>query len=339
MITVAVGPHLIEAITLACGADKPILLIGPTGVGKSECLAQAARQQEMKFIVRDLSLMEAPDLAGLPIVRKDEMSYAAPSFLPRSGRGLMVFEELNRAPRHTQVPCLQLLTARCLNDYRLPDDWHVAAAINPDEDGYDVEPMDRALIARFVTMRVVPDVKSWLAWADRNTIDPAVQQYVRNTPKIFDPSGSNPRAWAGVSDVLLAFESWPGGFSRNTLLVNIAGLVGDKLADAFLKTYRCRAMADVPPAEVVLGSYQKVGARIRKATRAGDSSFLDSLCYGLLLHLQDPDNEARAQADKRAMENLQRLLKNLPAEFRRKLREAHPWLTETTKRTRKGKGT
>lgn len=334
MITVKVGSELIGAIELACKANRPVLLSGPTGIGKSECLEQAAEFNRMKFIVRDLSLMEAPDLAGLPVIENGQMSYAAPGFLPRSGNGLMVFEELNRAPRHTQVPCLQLLTARCLNDYRLPDGWHLAVAINPDEEGYYVEPMDKALLARFVVMHVVADKKSWLAWADHNKVHHAVQEYVRNTQKIFDSSESNPRAWAAVSDVLYAAEASAKKFSGNTLLVNVAGLVGDKLAGAFLHTYRNHTVANVPSAEQVLGSYRKVGVRIRKAVKAGDSSFLESLCHVLLLYLQEPDNETGARSDENAMKNLQLLLKDLPAEFRTKLRKSQPWLKTTKKRPR-----
>lgn len=336
MITVRIGPELIDAIALACKANKSILLSGLTGVGKSECLEQAARSNGMEFIVRDLSLMEAPDLAGLPIIQKKRMSYAAPSFLPREGSGLMVFEELNRAPRHTRVPCLQLLTARCLNDYKMPDGWRLAAAINPDVDGYDVEPMDEALLARFVVMHVVADKKSWLAWAKSNGIHQAVQQYVRNTQKIFDSPQSNPRAWAAVSDVLRAAELGPEKFSRNILLVNVAGLVGDELAGAFLQTYRNRGVADVPSAEQILESYHGVGGRIRKATKAGDSSFLDSLCHIVRLYLQDPDNEARARSDENAMENLQLLLKDIPAEFRTRLKKSHSWLM-TKKRSGTGR--
>jgi MoxR-like ATPase len=337
MITVPVGPELINAIALACQANKPILLSGPTGVGKSECLAQAAKSSGMEFIVRDLSLMEAPDLAGLPIIKKNQMSYAAPSFLPRSGKGLMVFEELNRAPRHTRVPCLQLLTARRLNDYELPDGWRLAAAINPDEDGYNVESMDKALMARFITMHVVADKKSWLAWADRNGIHHAVRQYVRSTRKIFDSPGSNPRAWAAVSSVLSAVEASTKKFSRNTLLVNVAGLVGNELAGAFLRTYRNQTVADVPSVEQVLGSYRDVVDRIRKAAKAGNSSFLDSLCHAVLLYLQDPTNEAMARSDKNTVKNLQLLLTDLPAEFRTRLKKSHSWLATTKKKPNKRK--
>jgi hypothetical protein len=56
-----------------------------------------------------------------------------------------VFEELNRASELTRTPCLQLCTARRLNDYVLPQGWVPMAAINPRRDGYYVDELDAPL--------------------------------------------------------------------------------------------------------------------------------------------------------------------------------------------------
>src|SRR5207249_5537844 len=99
MLTIAAGMPLIELVALAYQANLPVLLHGRHGVGKSELLAQAAARLGIGLVVRDLSLMEPPDLVGMPKVGKDgKTHYAVPSFLPTAGRGLLVFEELNRCP-------------------------------------------------------------------------------------------------------------------------------------------------------------------------------------------------------------------------------------------------
>src|SRR5437588_11131283 len=99
------------------------MLRGGTGVGKSATLEAFAENKGLKFISRDLSLMEPPDLVGLPKLDGKVTRYLPPSFLPASGEGVLVLEEINRAPSYMRAPCLQLLTARSLNDYRLPDRW------------------------------------------------------------------------------------------------------------------------------------------------------------------------------------------------------------------------
>ena len=151
MLTIAAGTPLVELITLAYHANHPILLHGRHGVGKSEVFAHAAAQLEIDLIVRDLALMEPPDLIGIPVVVADGTThYAPPAFLPQTGQGLLVFEELNRCPRYMQAPCLQLLTARQLNDYCLPEGWLPCAAINDAADGYLTEELEAALLSRFL---------------------------------------------------------------------------------------------------------------------------------------------------------------------------------------------
>src|SRR6266446_3130249 len=103
-----------------------------------------------------------------------------------------------------RAPCLQLLTARCLNDYKLPDGWWVAAAINPAEDGYEAAELDPALTSRFVQINVVADPPEWLLWARQTEIHPKVISYVEADPTVFDTPVSNPRSWAYVSDLLKA---------------------------------------------------------------------------------------------------------------------------------------
>ena len=46
-----------------------------------------------------LSLLEPPDLVGLPIIEEGRTRYALPRFLPRVGQGILMLEELNRAER------------------------------------------------------------------------------------------------------------------------------------------------------------------------------------------------------------------------------------------------
>jgi MoxR-like ATPase len=97
------------------------------GVGKSELIETAAEEIGIKAIVRDLSLMEPPDLVGLPRAAGKTTVFLPPKFLPTRGKGFLVFEELNRCEPYMRAPCLQLLTARKLNDYDLPEGWLAGA--------------------------------------------------------------------------------------------------------------------------------------------------------------------------------------------------------------------
>ena len=204
-----IGPKLIELIILAYNAMRPLLLEGATVIGKSQIFEAAAAALKVEYRCRDLSLMEPPDLAGLPYFKGERLHYAPPTFLPVGGKGLLVFEELNRAPRHVRVPLLQLLTTGKLNDYKLPDGWLVCAAINPDSGEYQVDPLDPAHVARFINVAAVPDVQQWVVWGEKAGLDPALLSFVGSTPSIFEAPRSNPRAWKFVNDVIVAADQTP----------------------------------------------------------------------------------------------------------------------------------
>ena len=163
MMPIKAGKPLVELTRLCYEADQPLLLVGRHGVGKSVLLAQAAAELGIDYLCRDLSLMEPPDLVGLPRLDGPVTRYSPPSFLPAGGKGLLVFEELNRCPPYMRAPCLQLLTGRVLNDYTLPAGWVPMAAINPADQGFEVDDLDPALRSRFVQAFVEPDREEWLA--------------------------------------------------------------------------------------------------------------------------------------------------------------------------------
>ncbi|MCS6902035.1 MAG: MoxR family ATPase, partial [Myxococcales bacterium] len=181
-----VGPRLEAVLEIAHRARRPVLLEGPTGIGKSEVVQGLARRLGIGFVVLDLSLLEPPDLVGLPILAGGRTTYATPRLLPQDGEGILMLEELNRAERYIQQPALQLLSARRLHEYELPPGWSCFAAINPEIGDYQVTPLDPALRARFVHLLVRADRSAWLAWAVQAALHPAVLALARTHDRVFD---------------------------------------------------------------------------------------------------------------------------------------------------------
>ncbi|MBY0524875.1 MAG: hypothetical protein K2R98_15835 [Gemmataceae bacterium] len=66
MLTIKIGRPFVDFVKLCYAAKQPALVIGRHGVGKSQSLETAAKEPGINFISRDLSLMEPPDLVGLP---------------------------------------------------------------------------------------------------------------------------------------------------------------------------------------------------------------------------------------------------------------------------------
>jgi len=313
------GKDVIDAIQLAYLAGRPVLLNGKHGVGKSQIIEEAAKKLGIRCIVRDLSLMEPPDLIGLPIQDNGRTRYAPPHFLPDKGRGLLVFEELNRSERYMIAPCLQLLTANTLNDYRLPKGWLCVAAVNPSSDGYDTSQLDPALLSRFIQIDVVSDVRSWLLWGENAGVHHSVLKFVSQTPDIFEALESNPRSWTYVSDMLKAYEQQPLE-DENLLIVTLAGLVGESLAIAFVHA-TMREEGSIR-AETIFKEYHKVRTGIRLWVNNKRIDLLNSTAHGVITALQNAETAAKVARSQPSNRNLKIFMEDLPAEIGNKVRHA-----------------
>jgi hypothetical protein len=312
MIAIGAGKSLVRLIQLCYAADRPVLLAGRHGVGKSELLAEAARELGIDLIVRDLSLMEPPDLIGLPRLDGDLTRFCPPNFLPRGGRGLLVFEELNRCAAYMRGPCLQLLTARSLNDYHLPRGWFPVAAINPSDEGYEVEELDPALLSRFVRVDVVPDRGEWLAWAGSCGVHRGVIGYVESDPTIFDAASSNPRAWAYASDLLQA--TGQAEVPEEILRAAVAGVVGPERAMAFFRFLRGDGERPMT-AEDVLERYPGNRRRLRGWIDAGRLDLVQVCLHEVEMRLQSRRNFDEVRSDPDAWKNLGMFLEDLPGDL------------------------
>ena len=201
---VPIGPRVAAVLRLAYRAHRAVLLEGPTGIGKSELVKQVADELGIEFRVLDLSLLEPPDLVGLPVLDGGRTAWATPASLPTEGAGVLLLEELNRADRTVQQPALQLLTARKLHEYELPPGWVPFAAINPEDGEYQVAPLDPALRCRFLQLKVRADVGAWRAWAAKNCPSPAVCRLAAQHDDLLDTVP--PRTWVYAAQIVAAMS-------------------------------------------------------------------------------------------------------------------------------------
>ena len=309
MQSIKAGRPLVDIAKLCYRANLPLMLVGRHGVGKSELLRHAAQELGIDSIVYDLSLMEPTDLVGLPRQEGNRTVYCPPASLPTSGNGLLVIEEMNRAPSYMLAPCLQLLTCRRLNDFVLPKGWLPVASANPAEDGYDVAELDEALLSRFVKVEVEADREEWLAWAKANDVHPDVVAYVECDRSIFCAPESNPRAWTYVSELLLA----NGSSQTHLLQVAASGLVGEARAASFFRFMRKRLRP--LKADEILSDYANYRPRIKEWVQAGKLELLEGSLFAVKTRLQSKINYEKVKKNRRSWNNLQEFLRDLPGDL------------------------
>ncbi len=319
---VPLGPRVLDVLALGYRARRPVLLEGPTGIGKSEIVRAVAERLSVGFAVLDLSLLEPPDLVGLPIIEQGRTRYAVPSILPQDGAGILLLEELNRAERYIQQPALQLLTARTLHEYTLPEGWVCFAAVNPQDGDYQVTALDPALRARFLQLRVRADRPSWLSWALLAGVHPAVIALAQAHDRVLDDVP--PRTWVYVSQLLFALRPED---TRDPVVLRdaLAGYLPGSWLELLLARREIAEVGLAIDVRALLAGYAPgtpEATRIAALRAEGRSDVLDEITHRLLAILSGPEAGVLAASGKLRLEALEALFTDLPGDQRDKLQRA-----------------
>jgi hypothetical protein len=319
---IPVGPRLEAVLELAYRARRAVLLEGPTGIGKSELVRKVADKLGIGTVVLDLSLLEPPDLVGLPIIADGRTTYAPPRVLPQDGAGILMLEELNRAERYIQQPALQLLTARRLHEYELPPGWVCFAAINPETSDYQVTPLDRALRARFLTLAVRADRSAWLAWAQTSGVHPAIVALAQQHERILDDVP--PRTWTYAGAVLASLR--PEDLADGALLRDaLGGYLPPSWVEMLLLSkdgWSSKLSFDVRALLAEYGPGSPLAAEIAGYKQRGQTDRLDELCARLAPLLAGPEAGVLIAQKQLSLAAFEALCADLPGDHRERLQEA-----------------
>ena len=248
---------------------RSIMVLGPTGVGKSEIIHQVANSYSMNVIDVRLLLWSLTDLKGIPYPDSagKYTKWLINDVLPREERdgkaGILLLEELNAAPKTVQAAAYQLTLDRKIGDYSLPPSWVIVATGNREQDsGVYVAP-PAPLADRFEIHEIEPDFITWRNYAIKAGVNPSVIAYLSFNPKAlytFKPEDSaelifaTPRSWIAASDILDA------GFTGKLLRIKIEGNIGAVEAAGFFKYNRNKSR--LPSMDAVLsGAYVSGGER------------------------------------------------------------------------------
>jgi hypothetical protein len=157
------------------------LLMGHTGIGKTELIKQIAMRDNKDIIVLHVAQLEPSDLIGLYQVNEDRRTdNCPPTWMPykeyKIGKGitietpfeygqgfinpnggLLFLDEVNRGHEDIRQALYQLLNDKKIHTYELPENYDIVAAANPQ--GYETYEFDAALINRFAWIPFVPEHK------------------------------------------------------------------------------------------------------------------------------------------------------------------------------------
>ena len=211
--------------------QRPILLIGPPGIGKTAIMEQIAEECGVGLVAYTMTHHTRQSAMGLPEICTREiegktvhiteytMSEIIASIydcMEQTGkkRGILFLDEINCVSETLAPVMLQLLQNKKFGNQHIPDDWLIVAAGNPSEYNKSVREFDVVTMDRVKKIEVEPDYQVWKEYAYRENIHPAVISYLDTRPQHFykmettvdGRSFATPRGWEDLSRIISAYS-------------------------------------------------------------------------------------------------------------------------------------
>ena len=223
----AYGGYVIPAIR-----QRPVLLIGPPGVGKTQIMEQIAQECQIGLAAYTITHHTRQSAIGLPMIERREYGgreYAVTEYtmseivgsvyerMEATGlkEGILFIDEINCVSETLAPVMLQFLQAKTFGTHRIPEGWVIVAAGNPPEYNKSVREFDIVTLDRIRRIDVEPDLAVWKEYAAAGDIHPAVRDYVSVRPGNFcriettvdGRMFATPRGWEDLSQLIQVYES------------------------------------------------------------------------------------------------------------------------------------
>ena len=221
------GDYLIPAVR-----QRPVLLMGPPGIGKTQIMEQVARECKIALVAYTITHHTRQSAVGLPFIEKEEFGgkeYAVTEYTMSEiiasiyhkmrstglSEGILFIDEINCVSETLAPTMLQFLQCKTFGSQAVPKGWIIIAAGNPPEYNKSVREFDMVTLDRVRRMDIEADYHVWKEYARKEQVHSALLSYLELRPKNFyraeaDVDGLQfvtARGWEDFSDLLKAYES------------------------------------------------------------------------------------------------------------------------------------
>lgn len=236
-----------------------MLLLGAPGGGKTSAVSEAAKQAGIELMTLALPTCEAVDLRGIPHIEESskgkKTSWASP--LPKSGRGVLLLDELTSAPKDVQVAAHHIVWSERGSDMCLPKGWHVVLTGNRAQDRTAYQAVAAPLRNRMTIVNIEPNVSVWRKWALAAGIEPSIIGFLEWRPELLsskeipaDGAFPSPRAWEMASRLIQL-----SGTDAQTETELLSGTIGEGATVEF--SAYLRLARELPQVQSILANPDK----------------------------------------------------------------------------------
>lgn len=222
----AQGQYLIPEIR-----QRPLLLMGPPGIGKTQIMQQIASECEIGLVSYTITHHTRQSAVGLPFIKEEtfgEKTYSVTEYtmseiissiyryIKETGleEGILFIDEINCVSETLAPTMLQFLQCKTFGNQAVPKGWIIAAAGNPPEYNKSVRDFDFVTLDRVRRMNIEADLDVFKEYARDRQIHPFILSYLELRPQNFyrtenDVDGMQfvtARGWEDLSYLIRSYE-------------------------------------------------------------------------------------------------------------------------------------
>ena len=292
---------------------RPLCLLGPAGVGKTEIVRQVAEENGLAFLSYSITHHTRQSIIGLPRLVEGSVDGSPCSMteytmseiiaqiyrtMEESGKteGILFLDEFNCASESLRPIMLQLLQEKSFGPHLIPDGWMLVLAGNPSEYNRAATDLDAVTADRMRVMHIQPDYTAWRGYMVSRKVHPVVLSYLDNHKDHFyvyrrDEGGTalaTARGWEDLSIMMGELEAAGEALDLPTVAQYLQAA---DVARSFFSYYSQYA------AIISSGLVEQVLSRDPAAVAAMRKMSFDrawSMVSALLQHVQSDADEALA---------------------------------------------